>query len=125
MYTLCLRRAFIARHFLTTADSGSEGLPHSHAYTAELRIRGGELDGDGYLVDLRMVERFLDRAIDLFRDRLLNDLPAFTGLNPSLERFCRILAAEIVAQADMDEGSRMELRLWENENAWASWSGGS
>lgn len=123
MYTLCLRRAFVARHFLTAQGSGSEGLPHSHAYTVELRIGGEVLDEDGYLIDLRNVERVLERSIDLFRDRLLNDLPAFTGLNPSLERFCRILAEEIAGSEGLDVRAKIEVRLWENENAWASWSG--
>ncbi len=123
MYTLCLKRDFVARHFLTAAGSGREGLPHSHAYVVELRIRGEGLDGDGYLVDLREVERVLDRAVDLFRDRLLNDLPAFTGLNPSLERFCRVLAAEIAGSEGFSAPEGIEVRLWENEKAWASWSG--
>jgi 6-pyruvoyltetrahydropterin/6-carboxytetrahydropterin synthase len=122
MYALCLKRSFGARHFLTEADSGSEGLPHAHAYTAELRIRGKELDGAEYLIDLRRVEKILDEAIASFKDRLLNELPAFSGRNPSLELFCRILAERIGGQGGLNAMDRIEVRLWESENAWASWS---
>ncbi len=122
MYTLCLRRDFVARHFLTAAGGGRESLPHSHAYVVELRLRGEALDADGYLVDLREVERVLDRTVDLFRDRLLNDLPAFTGLNPSLERFCRVMAEELRGGEGLRVPNGLEVRLWESEDAWASWS---
>jgi 6-pyruvoyltetrahydropterin/6-carboxytetrahydropterin synthase len=122
MYTLCLKRAFIARHFLTAADSGKEALTHSHSYTAELRIRGENLDEDEYLIDLRRVEEILDGSIASFRDRLLNELPAFSGRNPSLELFCRVLAESIVGPDGLTAQDRIEVRLWENESAWASWS---
>src|SRR5512138_40884 len=115
MYTLCLKRSFAARHFLTPSDSGAEGLPHAHDYTAELRIKGTELNGDEYLIDLRRVEEILDRSIDAFRDTLLNDLPVFAGRNPSLELFCRILAERIGGSGDLDAG-RLEVRLWESEH---------
>jgi 6-pyruvoyltetrahydropterin/6-carboxytetrahydropterin synthase len=125
MYTLCLKRSFTARHFLTPADSGAEGLPHPHDYTAELRIRGTELNADEYLIDLRRVEEILDRSIGAFRDTLLNDLPVFAGRNPSLELFCRILAEKMGDDGGLDVMGRIEVRLWESEHAWASWSRGN
>ncbi len=52
MYTLGVRRDFIARHFLIGGDWGAENFPNSHHYILELQLVGNELDKHGYLVDI-------------------------------------------------------------------------
>src|SRR5918993_508802 len=52
MYTLGIKRNFIARHFLVGGDWGAENLPNSHHYVLELQLTGKELDQHGYLVDI-------------------------------------------------------------------------
>ena len=52
MYTLGVRRDFIARHFLIGGDWGPENFPNSHHYILELQLEGRELDQHGYLVDI-------------------------------------------------------------------------
>ena len=63
MYTLGVRRDFIARHFLIGGDWGSENFPNSHHYILELQLEGRELDQHGYLVDILDVEKHLDDAV--------------------------------------------------------------
>ena len=95
MYTLAVRRSFIARHFLIGGDWGPENFPNSHHYILELQLEGLELDQHGYLVDIVDVEKHLDELIGYYREKMLNDLPEFTGLNPSLEHFTRILCSSL------------------------------
>ena len=40
MYTLAVRRDFIARHFLIGGDWGAENFPNSHHYVLELQLEG-------------------------------------------------------------------------------------
>ena len=40
MYTLAVRREFIARHFLIGGDWGAENFPNSHHYVLELQLTG-------------------------------------------------------------------------------------
>ena len=54
---------------------------------------------------------------------MLNDLPPFSGLNPSLERFCRILGEEMAPDLLRQGVDSFTVRLWENEDAWAEWTG--
>ena len=120
MYTLAVRRSFIARHALIGGDWGRENDPNSHRYLLELRLSGDHLDAHGFLVDIVDVERHLDTLIDKYRDAMLNDLPEFSGLNPSLEHFVRILT-EAMAGALRGMGlAGIEVVLWEDESAWAS-----
>src|SRR5512138_3700388 len=95
MYTLGVKREFIARHFLIGGDWGPENFPNSHHYVLELQLRADELDQHGYLVDIVDVSRHLDELIAYFGEKMLNELPEFEGLNPSLEHFSRILATAL------------------------------
>lgn len=121
MYTLAVRRTFIARHALVGGDWGRENLPNSHRFLFELQLGGTELDSHGFLVDILDVEKHLDGLIDRYRDQLLNDLPEFAGLNPSLEHFARILAEGIDAQLANPGVSMIKVVLWEDDSAWAAY----
>src|SRR5688572_14046153 len=91
MYTVAVARSFVAQHFLVGGDWGAENQWHSHQYRVEVRLEGPRLDRHGYLVDIVDVEQHLDVLVNEYRDRTLNDQPAFAGLNPSIEHFARIL----------------------------------
>lgn len=122
MYTLAVRRNFIARHFLIGGDWGAENLPNSHHYLLELQLSGERLDSYGYLCDIVEIEKHLDEVVARYRDRMLNDLPEFAGLNPSLEHFARLLAEQLDRRLTAADLTALTVRLWENENAWASYA---
>ena len=119
MYRLAITRDFIARHYLIGGDWGAENLEHSHHYKAQVVLRGATLDEHGYLVDIVELEAALEEAIARFRDRTLNEIGPFADLNPSLERFARVLYEDLRARAVLD-GLALEVRLWENDRDWAS-----
>jgi len=120
MYTLGVRRDFIARHFLIGGDWGPENFPNSHHYVLELQLEGAELDGHGYLVDIVDVEKHLDEIVNYYREQMLNDKPEFAGLNPSIEHFSRILATSLSEGIRAKNISAVRIVLWENESAWAA-----
>ncbi len=121
MYTLAVRRNFIARHFLIGGDWGPENFPNSHHYVLELQLQANELDQHGYLVDIVDVSRHLDELVGYFSEKMLNDLPEFQGLNPSLEHFARILATALDRRIKAESLCGLKVILWENESAWASY----
>ena len=121
MYTLGVRRDFIAQHALIGGDWGAENQPHSHHYVLELRLEGEDPDQHGFLVDIVDVNRALEERIARYRDHLLNDLPEFRGLNPSLEAFSRILCAGLNESLRAGDLTAIAVVLWENESAWASY----
>ena len=122
MYTLGVRRDFIARHFLIGGDWGPENYPNSHHYVLELRLEGSELDIHGYLVDIVDVERHLDEIVNFYKEQMLNDKPGFAGLNPSLEHFARILCISLSESIKAPNISEIEVKLWENDSAWAAYT---
>lgn len=124
MYTLSIQRDFIAQHFLIGGDWGPENSKHSHHYVLAVELEGATLDQHGYLVDIVDLEKRLEGEVTYFRDHLLNDLPEFAGLNPSIEHFTRIFWQRLTATPLADNITALTVKIWENEIAWASYRQG-
>lgn len=122
MYTVSVSRDFIARHYLTGGDWGDENEPHSHHYVVQVRIEAETLDEHGYLVDIVDIETALDTIVSGFRDTMLNDKQEFSGLNPSLEHFSRIICEKLLAAIKPPAPGSFTVKLWENDTCWASYS---
>ena len=122
MYTLAVRRDFIARHFLIGGDWGPENNPNSHHYVLELQLKGAGLDQHGYLCDIVDVEKHLDDVVNYYQEQMLNEKPEFKGLNPSIEHFARILATTLNERIQAPNINKLKVVLWENESAWAAFS---
>jgi len=120
-YTLAVRRDFIAQHALVGGNWGAENQPHSHHYVLELQMEGEPLDQHGFLVDIVEVEQALTGLVNGYRNHLLNDLPEFSGLNPSLENFSRIMCISLSKSIPAKNIKSFKVVLWENEQAWASY----
>ena len=120
MYAVAVKRDFVAQHFLIGGDWGDENERHSHHYVLELQLEGAALDKHGYLVDIVDIEANLDALVAEYRDQTLNEMPAFDGLNPSIEHFSRILCKALNERIAAPNISALTVKLWENEIAWAS-----
>jgi 6-pyruvoyltetrahydropterin/6-carboxytetrahydropterin synthase len=119
-YTVGVLDDFVAQHFLTGGDFGSEGRLHSHHYRVEVTVTGDELDGHGFLVDIVRLRDELGRLVARYRDRTLNDLPELAGSNPGVEVVARSMTRSL-AEAFRGRGLKaITVKLWENETAWAS-----
>lgn len=121
MYTVAVKRDFIAQHHLIGGDWGAENDLHSHHYQIELQLHGERLDQHGYLVDIVDIERILNALVECYRDCTLNDQAEFAGLNPSIEHFSRILCQAISAQVTAPNIRALQVKLWENDIAWAAY----
>lgn len=121
MYTVAVNRDFVAQHFLIGGDWGAENELHSHHYRVEVQLQGPSLDKHGYLVDIVDIETHLEGLVAYYRDKTLNNLPEFEGLNPSIEHFSRILCQALSDRIRAPNLSIITLKIWENEIAWAAY----
>jgi 6-pyruvoyltetrahydropterin/6-carboxytetrahydropterin synthase len=122
MYTVAVRRDFVAQHYLIGGDWGAENQKHSHHYQVEVQLQGRELDSHGYMVDIVEIERTIEDLAARYRDQTLNDLPEFAGLNPSIEHFTRILCEAFSKRTQAVNVEKIVVKIWENEIAWASYT---
>ncbi len=119
-YAVAVRREFTARHYLIGGDWGAENEPHEHRYAVEIRLEGPALDRHGYLVDIDAVTAALEGQVARFRDKTLNALPEFEGLNPSVEHLARIVGGSLAA-ARPSHLQALAVRIWENDIAWVEY----
>lgn len=120
MYTVAVQREFIAQHYLIGADFGLENQLHSHTYRIEFRLSGADLDAHGFLVDIDAMSASLDEVLAGFRDRTLNDLPAFQGINPSIEHLARIMCRILRPRFHDARLREIGVTIWETPLAWAA-----
>ena len=122
MYAVAVKRDFKAQHYLIGGNWGEENVLHTHHYCVELQLRGRELDRYGYLTDIAEIESLLDARVHYYQDRTLNDLPEFSGLNPSIERFAFVLCKAFVDTIKATTVHIVTAKVWESDIAWASYT---
>lgn len=122
MYQLSIKKQFVAQHFLTVPDCGPENVLHSHVFVLEILLEGATLDEYGYLVDIDLVKASMAEILDRFRDHTLNDDVAFSGLNPSIEHFSRIVCGLMKEKLKQTNLQHLTVKIWEDEEAWASYA---
>ncbi len=121
MYTVAVKRDFVAQHYLVGGDWGAENQRHAHHYQVEVQLSGQSLDEHGYLVDIVDIETHLDALVAHYRDKTLNDLPEFAGLNPSIEHFSRIFCKELKGRIKAATLGAVQVKIWETGIAWAAY----
>jgi 6-pyruvoyltetrahydropterin/6-carboxytetrahydropterin synthase len=120
-YSVGVIRDFVAQHFLIGGDWGRENIHHSHHYKLEAIFEGERLDRHGYLLDIAEVKRHLEEVVERFAEHTLNDMPEFAGQNPGLEPFARILTENLAARLDTSALTALTIKLWENDEAFATY----
>jgi len=121
MYTVSVEREFIAQHFLFGGEWGRENKPHGHHYIIEAQFRGKALDEHGYLLDITVIEAFLDDMVNRYRDSTLNSLPELSGLNPSIEHFARTICDDLATRLTGIPLDSIKVKVRESNIAWASY----
>ena len=119
-YRVGVNRSLVAHHYLVGGDFGAEGEPHSHEYRIEVIVEGDALDQHDFLVDITKLKDELGRLVGYFENQTLNDLPEFEGINPGCEAFAHVMAESLRANIGPELVSALTVKIWENEEAWAS-----
>jgi len=120
MYNLGVERRFTARHYLVGGDWGEENIEHSHHYRLELILEKKQLDRHGFLVDIVDVECLLDEVVAIFRDKTLNALDYFQGINPSIERLATVCLEMLKERFADFQLETLTVKIWEDDIAWTS-----
>jgi 6-pyruvoyltetrahydropterin/6-carboxytetrahydropterin synthase len=124
VYTIAVKRDFVARHFLVGGNWGGENKEHCHHYQVEIQLEGPALDQHGFVVDIVDIEATLCRLVAYYQGCLLNDLPEFQGVNPSIEHFARVFFGGMDRCISQVKISSATVRVWEDNLAWAAYSEG-
>ena len=99
---------------------------HGATYVVDVEFRRVELGPEGVVVDIARAGQALERVLEAFNFRNLDDDPAFAGKNTTTEFMSRVIfdrLAQRVAAGELGPGSEaiqsMRVTLHESHLAWA------
>lgn len=117
MYELTVRAAFEAAHFIDGYDGKCARL-HGHNWFVEAVVRGNELDGLGMLVDFKTIKTELNKILDDFDHRYLNELETFAKDNPTAENLARKIFERLAASNIFSGATKLyAVKVYESPNS--------
>lgn len=115
MYFVTVRKEFSADIQLTSSEPRGGGSIRHHNYILEVRVEGDATDDAGYLLDITRLENLLDGTLAGWEGRLLNELPEFSGENPTLESVARLTCSQLAKRFTTKRLNAIQVTLWESE----------
>jgi len=119
MFSVSLRRGMESKHFFPDME-GPEKVPHAHRYKVEATVIGARLDECGFLVNVDTVASSLEKALKRFEGQVLNELPEFQGVAPSMENLAKAIFSHLAENIDRSCIERIKVTIWETEDICAS-----
>ncbi|MBR3747799.1 MAG: 6-carboxytetrahydropterin synthase QueD [Selenomonadaceae bacterium] len=106
MYEISVRAAFEAAHFIDGYDGKCSRL-HGHNWIVEAIVRGDKLDSLVMLIDFKILKAELNKILDEFDHKFLNDLESFTTENPTAENIARKIFRKLAASEIFSESTKL------------------
>jgi len=120
MYEVAIRRRFAAAHQLVGYRGKCEDL-HGHNWVVEVGVVGPELDDVGMLLDFKVLKHHVDDILEELDHKYINDHKWFESRNPSSEYLALFIHEQITARLDAPGLAVSFVRVWESEDAVATY----
>lgn len=117
MYELTVRSAFEAAHFID-GYAGKCSRLHGHNWIIEAVVRGEELDNLGMLIDFKILKAELNKVLEEFDHRFLNELKVFAEENPTAENLARKIYKKLAAAEIFNGAAKLyAVKVFETPNS--------
>jgi len=116
VYTLKVVTDFAASHILE-GHPGKCSRLHGHNWQVEAEIEATRLDEIGMAIDFADLKAALSEIVDAMDHRHLNDLPAFSGVNPTAEHVARYVYRALGEQLNGPGLVVAAVTIWETPRA--------
>lgn len=121
MYEVTIRKSLAAAHKLAEIGGKCEDL-HGHNFQVEVTVASEQLNDLGILIDFRTVKKWLSEVLDGLDHKYINDLEAFSGINPSAENMAKFIFQELEKKARAEQVTLSQVKIWESEDAAVTYS---
>lgn len=116
MYEVTIIKSFSSAHLLAQTGGKCEEL-HGHNFKVEVTVCAGALQKSGLLIDFRIVKEWLIEILEQMDHKHLNELPFFSGINPSAENIAKYIYDEMEPKVKPSGVNVARVKIWESENA--------
>ncbi|HEX9222222.1 MAG TPA: 6-carboxytetrahydropterin synthase QueD [Candidatus Acidoferrales bacterium] len=116
MFRVTVEEDFSAGHALRGYRGKCENL-HGHNYKVQITVEGAQLDSIGLLCDFLHLKQIIRGIVQGLDHQFLNDLPAFSHVNPSAENLAKHFYEEASKQvAALPASARITgITVWETD----------
>lgn len=116
MYKLNVVSEFSSAHRLEGYEGACHNL-HGHNWKVRVGIEASEIDKIGMTIDFGIVKTELQSVISELDHRYLNELPSFSGINPTSENIAKFLFGELSKRLNTGTARVCEVEIWESERS--------
>jgi len=113
MYFITVEKDFDAAHCLRGYHGKCENL-HGHRFVIRVTIKTTRLDDIGLAYDFTVLKQYLGDILSRFDHTNLNELPAFTEINPSSENIALIVHDEMKNKLTKTPVALESVEVWES-----------
>ena len=99
MFEITRERTFSASHQLRNYNGRCERL-HGHNWRVKVCVASKTLDESGMVIDFHELDVMMQRAIERFDHRHLNDVSDFEVANPSAENIAQAIGDSVIASLE-------------------------
>ena len=122
MYEITVYSHFSGAHRLRYLHGKCEEL-HGHNWKVEASVVSGRLNHQGVVIDFKILKQKVEKVLKLLDHTYLNDLPYFSGKEPSSENIAKYIFDKLKEELKGHPGTLKRVTAWESETASATYLG--
>ncbi|HUL36847.1 MAG TPA: 6-carboxytetrahydropterin synthase QueD [Thermodesulfobacteriota bacterium] len=122
MYEITVHSHFSGAHRLRYLHGKCEEL-HGHNWKVEVSVVSNRLGKEGVVIDFGILKRKLEKVLKPLDHTFLNDVPYFSGTEPSSENIAKYIFDKLKRELKGHPGMLKRVVAWESEASSAAYSG--
>ena len=122
MYEITVTSHFSGAHRLRYLHGKCEEL-HGHNWKVEVSVTSNRLGKEGIVIDFGILKQKVERVLKDLDHTYLNDLPHFSGIEPSSENIAKYIFDRLKSDLKGQQGILRKVTAWESETSRATYSG--
>ena len=122
MYELTVFSHFSGAHRLRYLHGRCEEL-HGHNWKVEAAVVSNRLNQEGVVIDFKILKQKLEKALQELDHTYLNDLPYFSGKEPSSENIAKYIYDRLRQELKGHHVILKRVSAWESDTACATYFG--
>jgi 6-pyruvoyltetrahydropterin/6-carboxytetrahydropterin synthase len=122
MYEIKVISYFSAAHRLRYLHGKCEEL-HGHNWKVEVSVASNQLGKEGVVIDFGILKQKMEKILKLLDHTYLNDLPYFSGIEPSSENIAKYIFDRFKTELKGYHSTLKKVTTWESETSCATYFG--
>lgn len=122
MYDIFVKTHFSSGHYLRDYPGSCEQ-PHGHNWNVTVTVRANQLDSLGMGIDFKQLKTHVNAVMDIIDHKNLNEMEAFSVLNPSSENIARFIYDQLRQPLDHERYRLFSVTVYETESSGLTYYG--